>query len=258
MTRCSRVCAGATRPQPGRRPSARRGGGGGARPHRARPADRVRAPSLRFRGVLVGATRPPPGDPPALAEVVRDPEEIARHLALACEDRDAEVADIVEDAARRASSRGAPDTAAELTELALGLVPEGSPAVNELRLELAQQLYHAGDFQRASAVLGELRQDLPPGDLRAHALLALAEIDYWRKGESAAVLLAEEALGRRTGRSARPLPGSDRDVRRHRRPARKRQRRPVQRSSSSRRPRRRAGTRRPGARRKDAGRPLPR
>ena len=29
-----------------------------------RPADRVRAPSLRFRGVLVGATRPPPGDPP--------------------------------------------------------------------------------------------------------------------------------------------------------------------------------------------------
>ena len=130
----------------------------------------------------------------ALAEVVRDPEEIARHLALACEDRDAGVADIVQGAAHRARSRGAPDTAAELTDLALGLVPEGSSSVNELRLELAQHLYHAGDFQRASAVLEELRRDLAPGDLLAHALLTLAEIDYWRKGESAAVVLAEEAL----------------------------------------------------------------
>ena len=131
----------------------------------------------------------------ALAGVVRDPEEIARHLALACEDRDAEVADIVQDAAHRASSRGAPDTAAELTDLALALVPEGSSSVNELRLELAQHLYHAGDFQRASGVLEELRRDLEPGDVLAHALLTLAEIDYWRKGESAAVVLAEEALG---------------------------------------------------------------
>ena len=131
----------------------------------------------------------------ALAGVVRDPEEIARHLALACEDRDAQVADIVQDAAHRASSRGAPDTAAELTDLALALVPEGSSSVNELRLELAQHLYHAGDFQRASGVLEELRRDLEPGDVLAHALLTLAEIDYWRKGESAAVVLAEEALG---------------------------------------------------------------
>ena len=34
--------------------------------------------------------------------------------------------------------------------------------------------------------------ELEPGDLRARALLALAEIDYWRKGESAATALAEE------------------------------------------------------------------
>jgi DNA-binding NarL/FixJ family response regulator len=130
----------------------------------------------------------------ALAKAVADPEEIARHLALASDGRDEAVARVVEDAARRARSRGAPDTAAELTELALGLVPEGSPAVDELRLDLVRHLYHAGDFQRASTVLDELRRDLAPGDLRAGALLALAEIDYWRKGESAAVSLAEEAL----------------------------------------------------------------
>ena len=45
-------------------------------------------------------------------------------------------------------------------------------------------------------MLEELRRDLAPGDLLAHALLTLAEIDYWRKGESAAVVLAEEALRR--------------------------------------------------------------
>jgi DNA-binding NarL/FixJ family response regulator len=130
----------------------------------------------------------------ALAEVATDPEEIARHLALACDGRDEVIARKVADAARRARGRGASDTAAELTELALGLAEEGSPAADELRLELARDLQHAGDFQRASAVLAELRRDLPAGDLRASALLALAEIDYWRVGESAAVALAEEAL----------------------------------------------------------------
>jgi DNA-binding NarL/FixJ family response regulator len=39
-----------------------------------------------------------------------------------------------------------------------------------------------------------LRATLPPGDLRARALLTLVEIDYWRSGESAATALAEEAL----------------------------------------------------------------
>jgi DNA-binding CsgD family transcriptional regulator len=130
----------------------------------------------------------------ALAELVTDPEEIARHLALACEGRDGAIARKVADAARGARGRGAPGTASELTELALGLVEEGSPAADELRLVLAEDLQHAGDFQRASGVLAELRRDLPPGDLRARALLALAEIDYWRVGESAAVALAEEAL----------------------------------------------------------------
>ena len=60
---------------------------------------------------------------------------------------------------------------------------------------------------------------LEPGDLRARALLTLAEIDYWRKGESAAAALAEEALARRPRPAGPgPLPCGDRDVRRNGRP----------------------------------------
>ena len=39
-----------------------------------------------------------------------------------------------------------------------------------------------------------MRTTLPPGDLRARALLTLVDIDYWRSGESAATALAEQAL----------------------------------------------------------------
>ena len=64
----------------------------------------------------------------------------------------------------------------------------------ELQLELAEQLHLASDFPAARALLEELRTTLQPGDLRARALLILVEIDYWRRGESAATTLAEEAL----------------------------------------------------------------
>src|SRR5581483_10628589 len=100
----------------------------------------------------------------------------------------------VEAAARAARMRGAPDAAAELAELALRLLPAGSPGIDEVRLQLAEDLYLASDFQRSAAVLEELRSTLEPGDLRARALLALAEIEFWRSGDSTAVEIAEQAL----------------------------------------------------------------
>lgn len=130
----------------------------------------------------------------SLADAVPDPEERSRHLALACESPDERVAQAVEAAARRARLRGAPDAAVELTELAIRLTPEGSPETDERRLDLAEHLQPAGDYQRAAQLLEDLGSRLGPGDLRARALLALAEIDFWRKGESAAVDLGEEAL----------------------------------------------------------------
>ena len=90
--------------------------------------------------------------------------------------------------------RGSPDSAAELIGLALRLLPANAPARPELQLELAEQLHRASDFAAARTLLEELLATLPPGDLRARALLTLVEIDYWREGESAATALAEEAL----------------------------------------------------------------
>ena len=93
--------------------------------------------------------------------------------------------------------------AAHLTELALKLAPVDDPRAAERRLELAEHLHLAGDFQRAADLLGALGRELPPGDLRARALLLLAEIDFWRAGESAAIRLAEEAADEATDRSLR-------------------------------------------------------
>jgi DNA-binding CsgD family transcriptional regulator/TolA-binding protein len=130
----------------------------------------------------------------ALAAVVDDLEQRTRHLALASTAPDEATARELEAAARAARARGAPEAAAELVELALQLTPVGSPTLTSLRFELADHLYLAGDFQRAAQVLEELMETLPGGDLCARAALSLAEIEYWRGGESTAVRLTERAL----------------------------------------------------------------
>ena len=129
----------------------------------------------------------------ALAENVRDPEERARHLALSCEGADDAIARAVEGAAQSARARGASDTAAELSQLAVQLTPEDSPDLERRRLALAEQQLLAGDFGRAGADLRRLADELPPGDLRARALLMLADVEYWRVGEGAAIELGEQA-----------------------------------------------------------------
>jgi len=130
----------------------------------------------------------------AVADLAHDPEERARHLALAASGPDAGVVQELQAAARHARLRGSPDSAAELTGLALRLLPTNDPARLELQLELAEQLHLASDFAAARVLLEELCTTLQPGDLRARALLTLVDIEYWRSGESAATVLAEEAL----------------------------------------------------------------
>jgi hypothetical protein len=53
-----------------------------------------------------------------LAAILDDPEERARHLALAADAPDSGVATALDEAARRAWARGAPDAAAEFAEQA--------------------------------------------------------------------------------------------------------------------------------------------
>jgi DNA-binding CsgD family transcriptional regulator len=129
-----------------------------------------------------------------LARSVADPEERARHLALASAGPDEEVAALVAAAGRLAHRRGTPDQAAELTELALRLTPAHSASRDERRLALASYLQLAGDLDRAIAVLDDMTSGLPPGDLLAQALLLRSEVAYRRSGESEARRLALEAV----------------------------------------------------------------
>jgi hypothetical protein len=78
-----------------------------------------------------------------LASAVAEPEERARHLALAAEAPDAGVAAALDAAAERAGARGAPAAAAELCELAADATPGGSPA------EVRGRRLRAASFHRS-------------------------------------------------------------------------------------------------------------
>jgi predicted ATPase len=110
-----------------------------------------------------------------LAEVVRDIEERARHLALAAEAPDAEVAAALDDAARRARDRGAPSSAAELSEMASRLTPAGmEEAARRRTIAAAEYHFEAGDMGRARLLLQEVVRSAEPGLVRAEALRRLA------------------------------------------------------------------------------------
>lgn len=130
-----------------------------------------------------------------LASVIVDPEERARHLALAADRPDAQIAAVVERAATRARTRGAPDAAAELLEQALALTPPSQVRARRRRtLAAAEDYFYAGDRGRARGLLEDLIGELPASPLRADALRLLAEIRFYDDSWPAAVPLLEEAL----------------------------------------------------------------
>ncbi len=111
----------------------------------------------------------------ALAEVVGDPEERARHLALAADGPDALVASELEAAAEHAAARGATAAAAGLSELAADMTPaESSEDCRRRRFAAAWFHRLAGDFDRACAILEELLTEVPDGVGRSDVLYALA------------------------------------------------------------------------------------
>ena len=94
-----------------------------------------------------------------LAQRVPTEEERARHLALATAEPSSEIAAALEDAARAASSRGAPTTAAELAEQAhSGSHAAAARADARRRLFLAADIHHTvGDSARATTLLTRAR-----------------------------------------------------------------------------------------------------
>ena len=114
-----------------------------------------------------------------LAELVVDPEERARHLALASNEPDPEVAQALDDAGRHARARGAPDAAADLAELARQVTPtHDADALRRRSLEAAEYHFDAGDAARASALLEEAIRSSPPGVGRAEILYRLSSMSW--------------------------------------------------------------------------------
>ncbi len=130
-----------------------------------------------------------------LAAQVADPEERARHLALASEKPGEDVAAALEQGAASARSRGAWASAGELLEHAARLSPaDGTDEVRRRSIAAAEHHTRAGDRPRARALLeAELVQPMPAA-LRAEALLLLGEISYNDRSFDEAKRLLTEAL----------------------------------------------------------------
>ena len=110
-----------------------------------------------------------------LARHVREIEERARHLALAAEGPDARVADALDEAAARARARGAPEAAAELSELARVATPPDDPeALRKRTVEAAEHHFDAGDVATSTSLFAEAIDSAPPGRQRAEILFACA------------------------------------------------------------------------------------
>lgn len=126
-----------------------------------------------------------------LAEVVHDPELMARHLALAATCADREALQSLDRAAELARIRGAPAAAAELLELAVRLGGD----TRGRRIRLADYHFTSGNAGRARALLEETIDQPIQGTLRAHALSLLGVIAVLDEGSVEAEALLQRALG---------------------------------------------------------------
>ena len=114
-----------------------------------------------------------------LAARVEDPEQRARHLALATAAPDEDVARRIEEAGALARSRGTWGSAAELLEQARRLTPPGGlDDANRRGIAAARLHVQAGDRSRARTLLEEIVAGELQPSARAVALHTLAEIGY--------------------------------------------------------------------------------
>ncbi len=129
------------------------------------------------------------------AELVTDPEQRARHLALAATGASVEVASHLDAATTLAEQRGAPGAGAELAELAADLTPVADPAARAERLVRGARLLLAvGDPKRAERLLERaLTLDIPAAT-RASALQATGQLAGHRHNWTAAADRARAAL----------------------------------------------------------------
>ncbi len=113
-----------------------------------------------------------------LAEVVEEPEKRVRHLALAADGPDEQIAEALERTAAVVIGRGAPGAAAELSLQARRLTPAGLDKERACRtLDAGTYAWLAGDGARALRLLREAASTAPEGRERARALRRLAQME---------------------------------------------------------------------------------
>jgi DNA-binding CsgD family transcriptional regulator len=162
----------------------------------------VRDGRIRFTHPLLASGSYAAVEPSLLRELharagvlVTDPEERARHLALAATGPDEAVAGTLEEAARRAEARGAPPAAAELHELAVRLTPpEARRDVLRRTVDAGFCTFQSGDGRRARMMLDGVVAELEPGPDRARALIRLALVRSLDDDLHAAEALYRQAL----------------------------------------------------------------
>jgi tetratricopeptide (TPR) repeat protein len=130
-----------------------------------------------------------------LAAVVHDEEERSRHLALAVDTPDAQVAAALERAAAHARARGASAAAAELGEQARRLTPwDALVDIHRRTVGAALYCFDAGDPGRALELLEKALAAAPPGSARAEVLAALSRLHRFGGDQPLAAELARQAL----------------------------------------------------------------
>jgi DNA-binding CsgD family transcriptional regulator len=150
----------------------------------------------------------------SLAEAVEDLEQRAQHLAAAAEPPAAEVAGLLEEAARSAQRRGAPAAAADLLDRARALAPADADRLwARLAARAAAAHAEAGHWDSVRELVEEAQARLPPGRERAEILVTEAEMrpgleDAFRQavaeaGESAAGVRALIGLAEQAGLAGR-------------------------------------------------------
>jgi DNA-binding CsgD family transcriptional regulator len=130
-----------------------------------------------------------------LAGLVADPEEGARHLGLSADGPDADIAAALENAARLAASRGAPDAAARLLQQAAELTHANALSdVTRFNLDAADQHFAAGDTAQARLLLERVSSMSGAGVTRARALHRLGRLSVLDGDVVAAPPLLQAAL----------------------------------------------------------------
>jgi ATP/maltotriose-dependent transcriptional regulator MalT len=114
-----------------------------------------------------------------LADHVDHEEERAKHLALSSIAPDAAIASELDAAADHARRGGAPDSAAELSELARRLTPEAdADGFRRRTVQAAQYYFNSGDAAKSWALFEEAVAAAPSGHERALILFSLAAISW--------------------------------------------------------------------------------